>query len=112
MGYYSDVALALPKDNWEELKSEIDALYPDEPNWSECWVEERPTQFDPDWVVVLISYCKFYSCFPEVQVIRRYLDSGKEHEFVRVGEEEGDIESQTTKDYFECLSTKTIIEVY
>lgn len=93
MGYYSEVAIALKKADWQKMQEEAAAKtdvfgFPFVEMWQE--VAERK-----DGIVVLRFSGKWYRSYQEIQFVENFLD-GVEHEFIRVGEEPGDVETDNS----------------
>lgn len=90
MGYYSDVAIALKKSDWQKMQKQAETKtevfgFPFADLWQE--IQERK-----DGIVILRFNGKWYPDFPEIQFVESFLEI-VEHEFIRVGEEAEDIET-------------------
>lgn len=109
MSYYSDVAIALKASDWQEMQKQAENKpevfdYPIAEFWEE--IQERK-----DGIVVLRFRGKWYPCYPEIQFIKLFLKN-IEHEFIRVGDDAGDIETITSfKDGSDFFCTQTNIVV-
>ena len=107
MGYYSEVAFAIPK---KDVKGLVDALIEsvgdaDDLNFMDVYEtyffkfgrtpEERAkipyVIFHQDWT-------KWYSSYKDVACIEKYIRSLDSYKFIRVGEENGDVEENESGD--------------
>lgn len=94
MGYRSDVALCIKKEDYEELKEKLAGL-----KWEETILDEASTiRFDNDAGIVLISWncIKWRTIFEDVATIEKFLSKlygeDKPFSFIRIGEDYDDIE--------------------
>lgn len=95
MGYRSDVAIALKREDWIRLRREVVEN-------GHLASQEQFDNFLPnvgerdDFVVLYGTYIKWYEDYYDyVTFICRFLE-GVEHQFLRVGEECGDVEERNT----------------
>ena len=96
MGYYSEVAIALKKKDWERMKAEAaksDAFKEIECGLEKLW--DQTTIVRDEYVVLWASSLKWYDVNPDVQFVMRFL-AGVEHEYLRIGEEFGDHDYENT----------------
>lgn len=98
MGYYSDVAIAMKKKDFNEMESAIyfhildkkqQKLIKNALRLAEKTETERN---DEDYLVLRWPYIKWDSCFCEVKYIKDYLLRVPHHDFVRIGEDYDDVE--------------------
>lgn len=97
MGYYSEVAIAIKKENWERLKKEAakSEVFKDiEGGMTKLW--EQITLVRDEYVVLYASCLKWYDDLcPDVKFIMNFIRQ-VEHEYLRVGEEFGDSDYENT----------------
>lgn len=96
MGYYSEVAIALKKQDWERMKEEAaksDAFKDIEGGLPKLW--NQITVVRDDCVVLWSSGLKWYDDYPDVKFVMTFL-AGVEHEYLRIGEEFGDHDYENT----------------
>lgn len=97
MGYYSEVAIALKKEDWERLKEEAakSEVFKDiEGGMTKLW--EQITLVRDEYVVLYASCLKWYDDLcPDVKFIMNFIRQ-VEHEYLRVGEEFGDYDYEKT----------------
>lgn len=98
MGYYSDVSIAIKKADMECLKSQLakKAFTPDVPinilNFVLNAIKDGQQDNDNNISVLSWYSLKWYKEFPEIQFINKFLNTLDEYEFIRIGEDEEDIE--------------------
>lgn len=119
MGYRSEVALVMPYGDWLELKYQARQILKDKENCpyetSIFEVVSEETKFENpeahcDWVLVRWEQIKWYAISPDVSIVHDHVTNSRgPHEFIRVGEDAGDIESHSLDGWMEYLSTKTEI---
>jgi hypothetical protein len=107
MGYYSSVAIALTKEQYLEdqlLKNKLPTL-----------LKKEPDLVKDDAVYWFLPYTKWYDDFPEVCEVTDYLNKLYEQYpdppfgFIRVGEEQGDIEELGSPGDFDMHTSTEII---
>ena len=119
MGYYSDVGICVKKENFDELKERVNAL---KDNTVTSFIESaKYVDYGSEEVILTWDYIKWYPEFAEVQFITSFLSElktrGIAYSFIRVGEENGDIEIDNyygaDDNDFSCshLGTNTIITI-
>lgn len=91
MGYYSDVAIGLKKEDFK-------ALWEQEEEYDYTILENIfESKEEDDNVIFLIEGIKWYESYEEIKRIIAFLDSlerqGKPYTFYRIGEDPQDIES-------------------
>lgn len=94
MGYCSDVCLVTTKAGWEKVKSKLsDDPCPDSYN-------ERQDKEGNTYAIVEWSCIKWYGdFFDEVDEAIATLQDDEPYDFVRIGEEWGDVDSENHVDY-------------
>lgn len=94
MGYRSDVALCIKKEDFEVLKEKTKT--------TECNIldDASTIRFDDedDVVAIFWSYVKWYPEYEDVVVVENFIDelydADKPFTFIRIGEERDDIEER------------------
>lgn len=82
MGYRSDVAISVKKNDWNSAPSDV---INNLTSWGEVDVMKDEVHID-------ISSIKWYMSYDEIKSICHWLNSLDVYHFLRVGEESGDIE--------------------
>ena len=105
MGYYSEVAIALKKEDWERLKEEAaksEAFKDVKGGMTKLW--NQISLVRDEFVVLYASCLKWYDICPDVKFIMNFF-SQIEHEYLRVGEEFGDSDYENTfeKNYYDSF---------
>ena len=86
MGYYSQVAIAMRKEEFNTLKNEY------EPNNHdlETLLRVASVKEHSDFVTLEWNWIKWYDTFPEVRVVNQFLfdlDADIPYKFIRIGED-------------------------
>lgn len=98
MGYYSEVAIAMKKKDFNEMESAIycHILDKDLQKLIKTLLdsaEKSEVRLDNDeYLVLKWPYVKWYSCFSEIKFISDYLLKLPQHDFIRIGEDPDDTE--------------------
>lgn len=115
MGYYSEVAIVLYKD---DLKKLIEEAYLEQNHDVINLIKgaELYNDNDESGVVTLRwDYIKWYDSFPNIRFVMDFIQNeDRQYRFVRIGEEEGDIETQENDDkgvFYEYASACSYIEL-
>lgn len=121
MGYYSEVGVCIKKNDFEELEARAKILNDEGLTYLLNHIDRKMEIISDEAVVIQWYSLKWYPDFKEVQFIMNYLteleENGKPYAYVRVGEEQNDIEEQysrgeTGEDYScDHLYAKTYLEI-
>lgn len=95
MGYYSEVGIALKKDDFNDLLKAAETV-------NDIHIRQQTLDFIrsnilhelEEAVILKWDSVKWYSCFPEVKLIEKFLDDVEEYEFIRIGESYTDVETR------------------
>lgn len=100
MGYYSNVAITMKKENYEKMIEEMRGKDDDRFNWllNEMILHEKP---DCDYIQIEINSIKWYESsperFPEIDFVMKYLyrleGNGETYHIARIGEDPADFET-------------------
>ena len=91
MGYCSEVAIVIKKEDYENHFKGVEQL--------KDLLEIGKIITREDLVIIHWDWIKWYDSFPEIQLVNQILDYMENQEnhpysFTRIGEEDGDIETQ------------------
>lgn len=121
MGYYSEVGICIKKSDFEELESRAKILGDEEVLYLLQHIDKKIEIISDEVIVIHWYSLKWYPEFKEIQFIMNYLielaENGKPYAYVRIGEEQNDIEEQhsygeTGEDYScDHLYTRTYLEI-
>lgn len=95
MGYCSDVAIALKREDWNRLRCEaVENGHFDSQKEFDLFLPKIMER--NDCVVLYGTDIKWYDfCYDDIKFIANFLE-GVEHQFLRIGEERGDVEEKNT----------------
>lgn len=91
MGYYSQVAIAMRKEEFNTLKNEYE---PDNQDLKTL-LRVANVKEHSDFVTLEWDWIKWYDTFPEIQAVRKFLrslDVDIPYKFIRIGEDLEDFE--------------------
>lgn len=121
MGYRSEVALVMPYGDWLELKFQARQILKDNdkcPYETSIFEDVEETKFENqeahcDWVLLRWDSVKWYTQYPDVALVQDHVDNCRgPHEFIRVGEDDDDIERHCSSQWMEFLSTRTEVVAF
>lgn len=101
MGYHSDVYIAMTKTRYKDMIAE--ALCSDENGFENLFIypDEICYEDSSNMIVFKIYNIKWYQDYSEVSFIQNFLfDSEDGYNFIRIGEDFGDIEKKNDEGYF------------
>lgn len=126
MGYRSDVAIALRKDECDRFlaAAHAESLHPTQgrgENYDEYGTPddlldgavrtEHDKGADGCWSVLQWEWTKWYDGFACVDFVMDYIRSVRERDFLRIGENTDDVEHESTLDFW-LLDVERRIRVY
>lgn len=121
MGYYSEVGICIKKNDFKELEARAKTLNDEGLSYLLSHIDRKMEIISDEAIVIQWYSLKWYPEFKEVQLIMNYLielaENGKPYAYVRIGEEQNDIEEQhsygeTGEDYScDHLYTRTYLEI-
>lgn len=117
MGYYSEVAFALPESEWKNLVSinkgvenSVFDIVSEEVQFER---DDLDDDADTKWILIRWYCIKWKAHNESIKSIQRYLDYEEgPYEFLRLGEDSSDIEYISNEIGTEILGVRTEIEVY
>ena len=101
MGYHSDVYIAMTKTRYKDMIAE--ALCSDENNLENLFVYPDEMCYDgsSNMIVFKIYDIKWYEDYSGVSFIQNFLFNSEDgYNFIRIGEDFGDIEKKNDEGYF------------
>ena len=111
MGYCSEVALAIAKEDCKYLKGKMK-----ENKELKDFLKMAEIKKSNNAIVISWDWIKWYDEFPEVQAIKDFMyylsDNDRPYRFIRIGEENDDIEVETNYGNGDNYNVVDAIDIY